>query len=297
MKLTLRILSLLAVAGASSAFGQTTYSYDFGTGTGTYSTNNSASTSFLPSPETGGGTARVRVSNNQAGSFALANPGNASLGSGSELVVTAPTGGSVNKFSIYDFTGASTQVSIKFDVILGGGSSGVFYFLAGDGATYSDNNAINSAQTFSGLRWTFGASDAISTSVRSGSSWVTTGITGTPFSQNNVYSVQIVGNNSASVVDYVLSGSQSIAANSYDVWINGVLIGNDLTKGGLASGTAIDSFMFYGESSTGNVANIRLDNLVYGSALPSAVPEPSSFAALAGVGALGFCALRRRRSA
>lgn len=80
------------------------WTYNFGTETGTYNTNNSASTTFLPTPESNGGTARVKISNGQGGAFILSNPGVDIGGSGSQLQISAPTGTSVNKFSIYDYS-------------------------------------------------------------------------------------------------------------------------------------------------------------------------------------------------
>lgn len=290
MKTTLHTLLVLGIAGASSAFGQVTYSYDFGTGTGSHSSG--ASTTFLPSPATGGGTARVRIGTG-GGSFALENPGNVSLGTGSELTFTASTNTSVNKFSIYDYEGAAAQVAVKFDMVLTGGSAGTIYFFVGDGASFSDNSGFTGAQVFTGIRWSFGASDSITTSVRTGSTWTSSGITEAPFAQNVVYSVELYGNNGTEALTYHKGGTQSIAASTFDLWINGILVGDNVGKGQMSSGSLIDSLMFYGESSAGNAASIRLDNLSYGSAMP--VPEPSAFAAVAGFSVLGGAALRRKR--
>lgn len=64
------------------------------------------------------------------------------------------------------------------------------------------------------------------------------------------------------------------------------------TISGLDSiGSAFVRLSLTGASAAGG--NNRFDNIQF---TATAVPEPSSFAALAGVGALGFCALRRRRS-
>lgn len=280
MKLrTLRQVLLLFVTPgiSSSSFASTTWEYDFGTGTGTFTSG--VSTTFLPATETDGGTSRVRVGSG-GGSFSLQSDG-----SSSQLVGVAPTSSSINKFSIYDFANAAATVTLTFDINLTGGASGTWYLFLGDGATFSDNNAFSGAQTFAGLRFQFGASDAITVSNRAGGSWATVSSTG--IAQNTDLSVMLVGNNSSGVVTY---GSESIAANSWDLWVNGQLVASDLAKAQLATGSLIDSFMFYGESSTANVAKIALDNISYTNA---AVPEPSGAAILGSIGVLGL--LRRRR--
>lgn len=254
------------------------WTYDFGTGTGSHTTG--ASTTFLPDPPAGGGAdARVRIGTT-GGSFNLENPGLVGFGSGSELRGVAPTTTSVNKFSIYDYT-ASKTFTIQFLIRLGGGSSGTWYFFSGDGAQYSDNGGFAGAQTFTGLRWVFGASDAITTSYRSGGAWAT--LTGVMGSQNTTYKVDIYCNNSTSTVSYTYAGSRSVAPNTFDLYVDGSLVGDDLSKALLPADANMDSWMFYGESSTGNVATIYLDDIIYTNGIADApLPvELSSFTAAA----------------
>ena len=289
MKKILTILgfAMISLAGADA---QTIWNYDFGTGTGTYNTASGNSTTFLPTPPTNGGTARVRVGS-AGGSFNLVNPGS-SLGTDSELVIVAPTSTSVNKFSIYDYTTAATAFSLSFDLRLSGGSSGTFYLFTGDGTSFSDSNGFTGAQTFTGIRWVYGASSTITTNVRNAGNWVTTGLSGTPFAQDTNYSLQIIGNNGASSVNYTQNGTNTLASNTWDLWIGGAKVGNNLAKAQLAGAANIDSFMFYGESSTGNVANLTLDNISYANA---AVPEAKTWV-LIGIGsAFMLWNLRRKR--
>lgn len=92
----------------------------------------------------------------------------------------------------------------------------------------------------------------------------------------------------------------AVEGASYDLFnINGATLGGSFStisiggsyavaasapSGGLWSGTA-GGLLFTFTESTGNLV------------ITSAVPEPASFAALAGLGILGFAATRRRRSA
>ena len=257
------------------------FNYDFGSGTGTHTTG--ASTSFLPAPAVGGGTARVRVGST-AGSFSMVNAGDA-LGAATELQGIAPTSASLNKFAIYDIASPTTQFSLAFTLKLTGGTSGTWSMFLGDGATYTNDAGFSGTQVMSGIQWIFGSSGAITENYRNGGSW--TALPNT-FSQDSEYHVEIYANNSAAAAAY--GTSQSLASNKWDLWINNVLVGDDLNKGQLGAAANIDSFMFYGESSAGNVAKIILDDIQYANTL-TLVPEPAS----AGLLALGLLLLRRRR--
>jgi hypothetical protein len=280
----------ISVTGAEAQL----YNYDFGTGTGSYSTPSGSSTTFLPQPPTGGGNEYVRIGST-GGSWSLVNPGIPALGSGSELVGVAPTSASINKFAVADFTTATSQFSMSFSMQLSGGSSGTWYMFAGNGTSFNTVGAgFTGSESYMGLRWQFGTSGAITTNNRNAGAWNTTGLTGTPFAQSTVYEIEIYGNNTSGTLNYTRGTSQSTAANTYDLWVNGVLVGNDLAKAQLATGGTIDSFMFYGESSTGNVATITLDNFAYGTSI-SSIPEPGSAALLlGGLGTL-FTMIRRKR--
>ena len=133
-------------------------------------------------------------------------------------------------------------------------------FFAGDGTSFSNDSDFTNSQVFTGIRWAYGAADAITTTTRVSASW-TSGIDGTPFAQNTNYTVQIFGNNSAGALEYSKSGDNTLAANTWELWINGVKVQTGIGKAALAHTINIDSFMFIGSSSTGNVAQLTLDNI------------------------------------
>jgi hypothetical protein len=254
------------------------WSYDFGTGTSTLSAGASAqtSTTFLTAPA---GTDFVRLGNT-GGSVALLNPGNASLGTGSELVITASTSGTVNKVSIYDYTG-STSYALSFSSVFSG-NSGSFFAVMGDGASFSDNAGFASAQTATGLQFVLGGTalaPTVTSTYRVGASWVNTNLTTTNIVANSVLDFKIFGNNasSGSATYFIGSTSYTIAAGTWDLWLGNTIIGNDLAKGALTAGANIDSFMFYGISSTGNVGKLAIDNLVYANSLPISLATPGNY--------------------
>ncbi|MFA5805533.1 MAG: T9SS type A sorting domain-containing protein [Melioribacteraceae bacterium] len=237
------------------------WTYNFGSGTGTYNTASGTSTTFLPAPSTNGGTSFVRIGS-AGGSFNLDNPGT-TLGTDTELSGIGPTSTSVNKFSIYSYT-AATSFTIRFSIRFDGGSSGSWSFYQGTGTDYSNGSTVSANEVFTGLRFTFSASDAITLTVlNSSGSYVAGGISGTPFAQKNNYVVEIYGNNTLSTINYTYGSSMSVVANKFDLWVDGVLVGDDISKAGLTDNSNIDSFMFYGINSASNVATIYLDDFYY----------------------------------
>lgn len=245
-KIYFLLVMMLASVGV---WGQTPNGFlDFG---------NPANGTTATTGNTGFGGVRVGTG---GGGFTLQNPGQ-SIGTNAELRGIAPSTGSVNSVGLTsaEYGTAAATFTISFELHLSGGSSGTWYFFAGNGTSYgsTQTSAFTGSETFTGIRWVFGASNAITTDNRAAGTWAT--VSGTPFAQNNSYFVTIVGNNTASTVNY--GASQTVAANTYDLWINGVLAGNDLGKAQLATSTNINAFRFYGENSTGNVATIALDNI------------------------------------
>lgn len=246
------LLLLLALMGVSEmGWGQTPNGFlDFGT-TANGTTATTGNTGF-------GG---IRIGNG-GGSFTLQNPGQ-SIGTAAEIRGIAPTGTSINSVGLTssEYGTAANTFTVSFEVYFSGGSSGTWYFFAGNGASFgaAQSSGFTGSEVFTGIRWTYGASNTITTNNRNAGNWNTTGIAGTPFAQGTPYFITIVGNNSSSSVNY--GASQSVASNTYDLWVNGVLVGDNLAKAQLANSTSINAFRFYGENSTGNVAAIALDNI------------------------------------
>jgi len=279
-------LALLATFGAKheakAQLTNTNWIYNFGSSTGTFSTATN-STTFLPAPSAGGGEDRVRVGGG-GGSFTMTNV--SGFGSGSALVATAPTSTSVNKFSIYDWSDPGSAFSLSFDMRLTGGTNGAWLLFAGNGATFSNNNSFSTAESFLGMRFGYGTSGAITTSNRAGANWasLSSGI-----SQSNNYSISIFGNNSSSNLTYIRNGlTYTNTINSFHFWVGTNLVGTNLAKAQLATGTSIDSFMFFGESSTGNLATIALDNFNYANYLVSEVLSGNFWAGAAAGGGSGI---------
>jgi hypothetical protein len=119
-----------------------------------------------------------------------------------------------------------------------------------------------------------------------------TTLTNASLSLTTKYNLTIVYNNSSSLLTYT---GGSVAATSMDVYLNGVLVGDDLTHGGsVAADTALSSFSFTNKS-TSNVLSLYVDNiLVTDTITAGAIPEPSTVAVLAGLGSLTVALVVRR---
>ncbi len=227
------------------------------------SISSSSSLTFLPSPPSG--TSRVRVGS--GGGIISVQKSPEIFDVTSYLRMAAPTGGSVNKFAVYNYTPGKI-FTLKFSLRLGASdgsilntANGNWYLFAGDGNTYLNDAAFSGGECFLGIQFIFGNSGAITTNIRVNASWVQLGSLSSPFQQGTNYIVEIYGNNSSQSQNYLYNGPQSVAANKWDIYVNGVLAGDELGKAALPGNTNIDSWMFYGESSSGNAANIFIDNI------------------------------------
>ena len=90
-------------------------------------------------------------------------------------------------------------------------------------------------------------------------------------SQGTPFTVEIYGNNTALTINYTYVSSHSVASNTFDLWVNGILVGDDLSKSQLPDDSNIDSFMFYGGGSTSNAATIYIDDIFYTNEISSNV--------------------------
>src|ERR1043165_863672 len=199
MGIKLRSLALVTVLFclAFNGWGQTPNgAIDFG---------NTAGGTTATTGNTGFGGIRIGAG---GGTVTIQNTGQ-SIGTQAEIRGIAPTGTSVNSFGITstEYGTAATTFTVSFELYLSGGASGTWSFFAGNGTSYgsAQSAAFTGSESFTGLHWIFGSSSAITTENRAGSTW--TAVSGTPFSQGTAYYVTVVGNNSASTVNYGASNA------------------------------------------------------------------------------------------
>ncbi len=270
------IVLVALLIGSGSAMGQTSVQ-NFGTGTGSH-TSTTGSNSYLPNPTSGTTWARAGATAPNA-PIVMATTSNPLGTNGTYVRAVASTSTSVAKFSpIVGYTG-STEFYTSFKVLFGDASagttatSGSWTFYQGTGAMYSDANDFAGAQVFASVRFTYAASGVVNLNYRGGGSWVTTGLTSTSFNQGTVYTIEIIGNNKASgTINYTYNGdAKTVAIDKFDLYINGVLVGDDLSKAALPNNTNVVSTTFIGISSTSNAANIFVDDVVVYNAVPATI--------------------------
>ena len=114
------------------------------------------------------------------------------------------------------------------------------------------------------------------------------------FDQGVVYKVEIVGNNdtvNVNGINYLYDGTnKTLSPRKFDLYINGILIGDGLTAASsthMPAGDSINSITFDGTNSTGNAAHIFIDDIKVWNYVPddiesekssiTAVPEALNF--------------------
>lgn len=268
--LSLWTLVLSFCLSISTAFAQP-WTYDFGTATGTANNSNSGSgnTGFFTGTPSGGGTYRVRIGS-AGGNLTLGDA--TSLGSGSEAALTAATSTSSNKFTIYNWNTPSTTSYVKFGLRSTSAGNGNIDIHLGNGIglfTDNTNSAYNNSLAVVRLVYTGGT---LAVSRRISGSFSAIASSGIAKDTDNT--IEIYGNNGSSGTTYTKSGSNSLNAQSWDLWVDGVKIspsGGWPRAGTLASNVNLAGIGFFAESSASNAAVIYLDDFEYSNSLPVAL--------------------------
>ena len=268
----------LNVSGAAN-LGTPTSTQNFGT-TAATNTSQTASTSTITNPTSGTTYARAGQTVPNAPIIVATNTPNPLGATGAYLRAVASDGASVSKASpIVGYTGG-TEFYTTFKVRFGDSSastnatSGSWSFYQGAGGNYSDNVAVTAAQTAVGLRFTYGTGGSVALSfMNTSGSFVTNSLSATTFSQGSVHTVEIVCFNGASGTDtYTYNGvTKTLNAGNFDLYINGTQVASNLASGFMNLGATINSATFTGINSTGNVANLFVDDFVVYNAIPSSI--------------------------
>jgi len=258
---------------ASVGFAQP-WAYDFGTGTGTANNANSGSgnTTFFPSTPSGGGTYRVRIGTG-GGSLGLVNPGT-TLGTATEAQLVATTGTSTNKFTVYGWTSPSTRAYQRFRLRNTSAGTGALYIHVGSGAAstiYQDNTAAaNYTNSLAVLLINYSAGAITTVQRRISGSFSTISSSGIAKDADQV--LEIYANNATTSTTYCQgTGSNTLNAGSWDLWVDGTKIspsGGWGGTGGWTTGNNIGGFGFFAESSASNSAVMYIDDLEYSNGMP-----------------------------
>ena len=257
----LALLITMPIGWCEVVWGQNeVWTYDFGTGIGTHTTDESID--FLNTPQANGGTARVRVGSSD-GAISLES---STISTFSQAKLQAAETTSDVLLQISGFS-SSTTFYIKFSMKFTGGNSGTIGFLFGNGTNFLGNSGYVGS-SFAGFRSSFELDGTLLTERRTGTGWSDAFSIANIFSKDQKYDVEIYANNSGSTATYFRNGSEnSLASEEWALWVDGVKF-DDFGSVGLTVNDVIDGFLFYGQNSTGNVAEMEIDDIVYSNSLP-----------------------------
>lgn len=199
-----------------------------------------------------------------------------SFGSGSSASIQT-TGGSITGIGVKNTLTTSDVYTFSVDFLINDVSAGDIVFGVGSGSAFTGNSSFTTSH---GLFWL--QSDSGNFERRTSSGWSNIGLT---LQDNTAYSLHVVANGSSSDISY---GDNSVAAGKMDIYMDDALLADDQT---ITNSLQADGFRIYSQNGgIGEIDNIAL----YASAEAVVVPEPSTYALLAGMFALASVMLRRR---
>lgn len=206
---------------------------------------------------------------------------NPSSWSGASALMAASTSSETNLkdggFSLFDVGTLSFSLQTN-------SNTGNFLVFLGNGSSLTGNSGFTGAQLLGGWQINNGQLQA-RTGTSSTQTWTNVG---SALTANTIYEFNIVFNGSgAALTDYYLTND--LAAGAADIWINGVLFGNDID---IIDAQSVAAMKFYVTSNGGSA--FELDNVLLQN-VATVVPEPTTGAMLIGsIGAM-FWMFRRKK--
>lgn len=283
MKKNLPIMAALFVSAQVSA--QTTY--DFGTGSQSaiaplYSTGTTAAQWPLDAgspyiPTSGMGTVGIVSRDNTAGNVQLVNSAITGL-TGAYLKFTSATATINSKFGIYDHVEATNVATVKFKIhVPSTSATGTYVFSFGNGTYATEaHRGPNVAQNLVVLRFAIGTNVVInhwiagSTNAYIGNDFIGGANT---ISKDATHTITIFMNNEATTQSYNASGTNTLTAGTYDVWVDGIKILAGKATAGLATGNSLKDMNFINSQTAATSSVVYFDDYTYSSALtPSVLP-------------------------
>ncbi|UWY26979.1 heparin lyase I family protein [Flavobacterium sp. TR2] len=277
--------SLLVLLCAFSLFEakaqNLSWEYNFGITSLMPYTSTAYSSTYLPSPMTGGGNASVRASSATEGSIELSST-NFAGGAGAELKMNAGTTTTGAKFGLAPFTGTAVA-AFECKINVASGTNGRFLIYFGNGSNFTGGSGISLPQTFAALRLS-PTSTAVNLewlSSATSPNYTTAGLLQTAINKGQVYVLKFFLNNSNTDTSYITGTAPNItthnlAAGTFDVWIDNikVLANADPGAGFLPQGSNINGMNLLNVGAGSSAPVLYVDDIVYSNFLTAAPPTP-----------------------
>ncbi|WDF65443.1 heparin lyase I family protein [Flavobacterium sp. KACC 22763] len=270
------VFSLLEIKAQNS-----NWEYNFGITSSMPYASTAYSSTYLPSPTAGGGTASVRASSTTEG-FVELTSSNLAGGSGAELKMNGGTTVSGAKFGLGPFT-ATAVAAFECKINITSGTNGRFLIYFGNGSNFTNGSGISLPQTFAALRLS-PTPTAISLdwlSSTTSPNYTTAGLSQVTINKSQVYVLKFFMNNSNAETSYTTGSASNLtthnlAAGTFDIWIDNikVLTNADPGTGFLPQGSNINSMNLLNVGAGSSAPVLYIDDIVYSNSLIATPPTP-----------------------
>lgn len=223
------------------------------------------------------GTIGVTSRNSTAGNVQLVSDPITGLTGGYLKFTTGSTlAADINsKFGIYDHVGATKVATVKFKIhVPSTSATGSYVFAFGNGAAAAlANLGPNVGQNLVVLRFAIGAGVVINHYSSATSGYIGNDFIGgaNSISKGVTHTVAIFMNNESTGQSYEASGTNNMAAGTYDVWVDGTKVLAGAATAGLASNGVIEDMNFINSVGNATSSTVYFDDYVYSNSLSSSV--------------------------
>lgn len=241
------------------------WTYDFGDEEGVFDSGDQTNPDLLPSTQVDGGDTRLRIG---GGNSIILSEDENDVGTFSRMILEASPSGSLNFFETGNFAENHIHYYKSSIEISADGENNLIYFWIGSNDSFGSNNQ-NLSDVFFALRWEIDDEGLETRKRTSGGSWNLRNVN--QFDLDEQYKVEVYINNSSnSSKTYYRNGKQfEISQQYWHLWLDNTKIeSREGVTSNLDPGDEIGLIRYYGGRSSGEDAQIEIDDIVYANHFP-----------------------------